>query len=596
MPRLALALIAFLVLPRAGTAQDTGARVYLTPGSTVGVGQPFVLNVEITGTQSVDREPEIPDLGDFAQYLGSSTQSSMRVINGRTSVSLTVQYRFQALREGSYDIPSFAVEAGGRTHRTEPLRITVSAQPTSQGQPDTRAGEGIAADDLFITAEASKPRVYEGEPFVVEYRIWTRVDVSAFNFTQVPEPAGFWVEDITPTGQPRVEQLTRNGQQYASAAIRRVALVPTGAGTHTIDPIILEAQVRVRGSDPFDRFFGGRSLFGGSTVSTGIVSEPLTIVVEALPAGAPQPFSGVVGRLDATASIDRDSVATNDAVTVTVRVSGDGNLRAVAPPDLGLPSDFEVFPPEVTESVRPLGAGMTGEKTFEYVVIPRAPGRREIPTVSMSYFDPSTETYRVAETAPLPLTVTGVAVDRSGSLARGGVAELRRDIRFIHLGGQLRPVAGPLFERVGFWIFALLPLVGIVGALGLRRHWDLLEGDVAYARGRRAGKTAKKRLARARRLAGGDDPRAFYAEVARALRGLVADKLNLAEAGLQTADLDARLAASGVGEATRAEVMDSLAQCDRQRFAPPAADPEEKSRFLQRAADLMSALDREIRR
>ena len=49
---------------------------------------------------------------------------------------------------------------------------------------------------------------------------------------------------------------------------------------------------------------------------------------------------------------------------------------------------------------------------------------------------------------------------------------------------------------------------------------------------------ARRRLSEASKLAEGDDARAFYAEVARALRGLVADRLNLAEAGLKNSDVE----------------------------------------------------------
>jgi hypothetical protein len=593
-----------LAAPASARAQDVGARAYVTPGTTVQVGAPFVLNVEITGTQQLQSEPILPDLERFARYLGNSAQSSIQVVNGRRAVSITVQYRYQAVAEGSFDVPALQLVAGGQSLTTEPLRVTVSAQ-APQGTPPTQAPGGggavgtadpgqVGPDDIFITAEASKTHVVEGEPLVVEYRIWTRVDVTAFNFTRVPEPDGFWVEDVTPQGQPVVEQRTRDGQQFATAVIRRVALVPTGAGERTVDPIVLEAQVRVRADDPFDRFFGGRSLFGGGTVPAGVASGPLAITVDPLPPGAPQPFSGIVGQLEITASLDRDSVQANGAVTLTVRASGDGNIRAIPAPSLDLEDDFEVFPPEVSESVRAFGAGLSGEKTFEYVLIPRAPGRREIPAVTMGYLDGETAAYRVASTEALPLVVSGEVTNGPAALARGGVAQLRQDIRFIHLGAAVRPIARPLFDGAAFWIFALLPLAGIAGALGLRRHRDLLEGDVAYARGRRAGRVAKKRLADARRLADGDDPRAFYAEVARAVRGLVADKLNLAEAGLQTAELARHLERRAASAETVAELRACLEHCDRQRFAPPGQDPQERSRFLDRAGRLMTAIDRAL--
>jgi hypothetical protein len=129
-----------LLSPVHASAQDVGVRAYLSPGPTVGVGRPFVLNVEITGAQSLGEEPELPDLGSFAQYLGSSTQTSMQMVNGRTSVSLTIQYRYQALREGTFDIPAFEVTAGAQTRTTEPLRITVSASAPPRGGAGAQGG------------------------------------------------------------------------------------------------------------------------------------------------------------------------------------------------------------------------------------------------------------------------------------------------------------------------------------------------------------------------------------------------------------------------------------------------------------------------
>lgn len=575
-------------------AQETSVRAFVSPGTTVAVGRAFVLNVEISGTQEGPRDPALPDLSSFAQHLGSSTQSSVQMVNGRTRVSLTLQYRYQALTEGTFTIPSFEVEAAGETHSTEPIEVTVTADAASVSEPGDAP---VAPDDLFITAEPSKRVVYEGEPLVVEYRIWTRVDVTRFGMTRVPEPAGFWVEDVTPEGQPRIEQRMRDGVQYTTAVIRRVALIPTGPGRRTIEPIGVEAQVRVRrGRDPFEDFFGRSSLFGTTTVPTTVLANPVDIDVEPLPPGAPEPFSGVVGTLDVRATLDRDSVAANGAATLTIRATGSGNIRAIPEPRLELPPDFEAFPPEVSESIAPGGGGLTGSKTFEYVLIPRAPGRREIPPVRFSYFDADAGEYRTTRSEPVVLTVSGTVDEPSGSLGRGGVATLREDIRFIRLGPlQLRRTGGSLFTGVGFWIFALLPLTAVAGAALWRRHHDRLAGDVAYARGRRAGRVARKRLARARGLADSTDARAFYAEVARALRGLVADRLNLAEAGLTTAELDDALSRTGIDDAVRSDLVACLEECDRQRFAPPSTDPGERSRFLDRAAEVMAALDRGVR-
>ncbi len=584
--------LAFLLWGAPVVGQSVGARAFVTPGRTVAVGSAFVVNVEVTGTQSMNRDVRPPDLGSFARFLGSNTQSSVQMVNGRTTVSVTVQHRYQALVEGEHTVSSIDIVAEGQSFRTDPIPLTVSA--------DGARGEstnGIAPEDLFITAEASRSTVREGEPFIVEYRIWTRVDVTNFGMTAVPEPAGFWVEDVSPEGSPQVEERTRDGEQYVTAVVRRVALVPTGPGERTLEPIGIEAAVRVQtGRDPFERIFGRSSLFGSTTVPVTVLSNPLTIDVLALPPGRPDDFTGVVGQLRVTADVDRDSVDANEAVTLTVRVSGDGHLRGITPPALGLPDDFEVFPPEISETLGVAGDGLSGAKTFEYVVIPRAPGQRQLPPVMFAYFDPSNGTYREASSDAIPLKVSGTLPGGASALSRGGVEQLRQDIRFIRLGSLdlarsgRSPVTG-----AGFWIFALLPLVGIAGSVALRRHWDLLEGDVAYARGRRAGRVARRRLAEARKLAGQDERRAFYAEVARALSGLISDRLNLAEAGLESVSIERALEDVGAPLSLREDVIDCLAQCDRQRFAPPTGDPDEEPRFLEQVERLMDDFERVVR-
>ena len=44
---------------------------------------------------------------------------------------------------------------------------------------------------------------------------------------------------------------------------------------------------------------------------------------------------------------------------------------------------------------------------------------------------------------------------------------------------------------MNWWIVVVVVVLLLAGALALRRHRDLLEGDVAYARGRKAGRVAR---------------------------------------------------------------------------------------------------------
>ncbi len=598
----ALLVLVLAAGPADAAAQAVSARAYLS-SSQVGVGQQFVLNVEVSGTQGVDQDPELPDLSSFSVYLGSGSSSSMQMSGGRTTVSLTIQYRFQATRAGTFTIEPIEVRAAGGAFATEPLTLTVSDAPVAQA-PSAGPGaadRGIGPEDLFVEAVPSRLQVYENQPVVVDYRIFTRVNVSSYSITQLPPATGFWVEEYPPVREPAIGQTVRDGMQYTTATIRKVALFPTGSGTRTLEPLGIEAQVRVRrrsAFDPFEDFFGRGSLLN-STISTAAASRPVEIEVLPLPGVRPENFTGFVGDLDVTATLDRDSVQVSDAVTLTVVVAGRGNLRMLAEPEVDVPPGFEAFPPEVTERVDRTDAGVSGTRTYEYVLVPRVPGVGAIPPVELTYFDPAGESYEVAASGALAVEVTGVAADGPPGTGRvrAGVEELRTDIRFIRIGTPALVLANrTLFAHPLFWITLLVPLAAVGGAAGLRRHRDRLHGDVAYARSRRAAKLARKRLAEARKLADGKDVRAFYAEAGRALEGFLADKLNIAAAGMIRDEVRDRLAARGVATEAAEPYLECLEECDRQRFAPPTASAEERARFLGRVEEAMAAMAEHLAR
>lgn len=599
--------VVLLLVPGPIHAQDVSARAYLS-SSRVGVGQYFVLNVEISGTQRLDQEPRLPDMSDFASFVSSGSSTSVQIVNGRTTLSVTLQYRFQATTEGSFEIGPVGVSTNGQTLTTEPLEIVVSQRPPAPsptpaqppGGADT-GGNDITTDDLFVTAEPDKRRVYENEPVVVEYRIYARVPVTSYSVTELPGTAGFWAEEFEQNERPRAEQVVRDGQQYATALLRKVALFPTGPGTRTLEPLTVEAQVRVRrrSLDAFEDLFSRGSLFG-SLVPIAVASSPVEIEVLPLPGeGRSADFTGFVGELDLSASLDRDSVETNEAVTLSIEVSGTGNLRALPEPDVDLPPAFEAFPPEVTERIRRDDRGVSGTRTYEYVLIPRVAGTRTIPTVRLSYFDLASGEYETATTDPLSLAVTGAATEATGvgGVARAGVEELRTDIRFIDIAEpRLVRTGRSLFREGAFWAVLLLPMAVVLGATGIRRHRSRLEGDVAYARRRRARRVARTRLAQAKALVARDDPREFYAEAGRALQGFLADRLNVSEAGMIRDEVGGHMTAGGVAEEVVAEYLACLAECDRQRFAPPLSDAGQRAAFLARVESAMGGLARELSR
>ena len=597
--RRALPFLLLALVPADAPAQDIGVRAFLSP-ERVGWGGQFVLNVEIRGAQQADAEPVLPDMEEFGQYLGSSQSTSMQIVNGRTSVALTYQYRFQAIAEGVFEIGPVKVTAGGRTYETEPVSLVVSDTPAPRGgiaesgEPSTE----IPPEDLFVEAVVGRTTVFENEPVAVEYRIFTRVNVDSYGITALSQGPGFWTETEERPEAPEVERVVRDGREYVTAAVRRVVLFPTGPGARTVEPLGVQAQVRVPGRrrDPFGDFFGTSSLFDRRLPVT-VASRPVAIEVLPLPLeGRPASFAGHVGEIGVSTSVDRAEVAANEALTFRVEVTGTGNLRALVAPEIDFPDEFEVFPPETSDRIVPGNGNVRGSRAFEYVLIPRAPGDVTIPPVEVSYFDPRSRAYGEARSRPVAVAVTGDAVGGGGATGTvpSAVEPIREEIRFIHIGpSRLRPAGVPLHSTARFWVVVLLPVAAVAAAAAVRRRRDRIEGDLAYARVRRARRTARRRLARAKRLAPGD-PRDFHAEVAGALQGFLADRLNVAEAGLLREEAGRLARRRGASDETLQRLFSFLDDCDLQRFAPAGAERERPEGVLERAAALMGRLAKEL--
>lgn len=592
-------LCALALLPRAVpvAAQDVSVRSYLDR-TQIGVNQQFLLSVEVSGSQQLTGNPALPDVSAFARVLGSSTSQQMQVVNGRRSVSLRIDYRLQATQLGQFEIGGMVVTVAGRAYRTDPVTVTIvqSATPPSGGGNAGRAGGApVAGEELFLRATVDKRQVYQNEPVIVEYKIYTLVQVDSYSVLDQPGTAGFWAEEYPLQGSPQTSAEVLNGRRYTVATLKKTALFPTGAGVRTIEPLSIEAQVRVRGRDGF---FGG-SLFARRAPAV-IASDPIDIDVMPLPSeGRPAEFTGHVGTLRISASVDKLQVATNEAVSLQIRIDGEGNIRTLPTPDIDFPLDFEVYPPEEGESINRGEAAITGSKTYEYVLIPRAPGTKTIPPITLNFFDRGRGVYASVGTDPIVIEVTGEALP--GPVVAGGrrgeIRTLREDIRYIHLESpSFQPLDGSPLSNVGFWTIVLLPLVTVGGAWVARRHQDRMLGDVAFARRRRAGRVAKKRLAVARSLSGSDTPKEFYAEAGKALQGFLGDKLNMAEAGMVRDDVRDQFTRRGVTAAVADAYLECLDTCDRKRFSPAGADTAEMKAFVERAAHVMADLDRGLAR
>ncbi len=123
---------------------------------------------------------------------------------------------------------------------------------------------------------------------------------------------------------------------------------------------------------------------------------------------------------------------------------------------------------------------------------------------------------------------------------------------------------------------------------------EKLSTNVAYARSRKAGGMAQKQLALARKYLQRSEEKDFYAEIQRALLGFLGNKLNIAEAGLITDEVERQLTDKKVSPEIIREYLKCLQTCDFVRFAPAASNGKAMQEFYEQARRALEALEKAL--
>ena len=558
--------------------------------SHVAVGEQFRLTYTVNTQNATDfRAGDIP--GELEVLIGPnrSMQSSYQMINGHTSSSSSITYTYIvcATKNGTFTIPPAHVVVGGKTIASNTLNIKVSGSPQassgSSGSPRQHrqdeqgeirdAGSQISGSDLFIKVSANKKRVYEQEPILLTYKVYTLVGLTSLR-GDMPDLKSFYTQEVSLPTQKSFSIETFNGRPYRTTTWSQYVMFPQMTGKLQIPSITFEGIVvqQNRNIDPFEAFFNGGS--GYIEVKKKIVAPGIDIEVDPLPE-RPAGFSGGVGHFTVSASLNKTETKANDPVSVRITVSGTGNLKLVKQPQIELPKDFDKYEPKVTDKTKLTTAGIEGSMIYDILIVPRHQGHYDIPPVSLTYFDTTSKTYKTVTSEPLTLDVAkgsgpSAMSDYSG---QQDLQELSRDIRYIKTGNvRQQGIDEFFFGSVPYWITLAIMVLVFISLFVIFRQRAIENANVTKRRAGKANKVATKRLKKASKLMADNKPGEFYDEVLRALWGYVGDKLNIPVEQLSHDNISQRLSDRGVGEETIAQFMGALDECEFERYAP--GDPK----------------------
>ncbi len=577
-----------------GTLSAMAQTVRLQAPERCEVGQRINVSY-VVDTQDVE-DIQVGDFSGFEVLYGPSTsrQSSFQMINGKTtqSSSITFTYVILAQKEGEYKLPVASVDVTGKTIRSTSQTITVlpssggsasSSQggghsSSQRGRPSSRgqhqSTETLSDKDLFITATLGKTKVFEQEAVLLTYKLYTLVNIRQL-VGEMPELDGFHCQELGSKAQLSLKYEHYKGRNYGTAIWRQYVLFPQKSGKLTIPSISFDAEVEMTNAsaDPFDIFFGGGSLT--QMVQKTIHTPSINLEVSALPTPCPDNFSGAVGKFTMIGTLSPQQLNANDAATLKLVVSGQGNMKLMKAPALNAPKDFEVYTPKETDNTTITSTGAKGSINFDYVMVPRHGGTYSIPAVEFVYFNPEKEKYVTLQTDSFRLAVakSKVVSSTSTTTEKEDVRVLSSDIHFIKSGrADIRDSVDDFFGTTAYWLWYLCMAAVFITTSYIFRKYAKANADLARKRGKRAGKAAAKRLKLARKLLDSHDAAPFYDETLRALLGYAADKLNIPTTDLAKENLREALTARGIDEALVQQYIEVLEACEFARFAP--GDPQ----------------------
>jgi hypothetical protein len=559
--------------------------------NTVGVDEQFQATFTLNGSASSFTPP---NFSDFTVLSGPNQSTSMQIINGAFSQSVSYSYILQPKKTGTFKIGPAAINSGGKNIPSNIVTVNVTAG--SQGNQGSQGGQSqggnVSSGSVFIRVSVDKKQVYKGEAVVATFKLYANVPVVNYTVNKMPSFSGFWSQDVEMPKQMNMYQENVNGTPFQVGEIKKVVLYPQQSGTLTIDQMLGECVARIRvnrnrSNNPFDIFndpFFNDPFFGSGGVRDvpySIKSDPIKISVKDLPVGAPASFKGAVGDFSMETILDREKIKSNEAVNLRVKISGKGNLKLIETPVGEIPSDIESYEPKIQDNISTTTKGSAGTRTFEHLLIPRIPGTFDLDKVEFTYFNPDRANYITLSSPSLKLQVEKGKGDGSATVSSGGKNDFRilgRDIRFIKTGDAiLNQGRSSFYGSWAFYVLALLPIGAMVFLGVFKRNQIRLRADAAAYRIKQANAIAIRRLKTAEKSLDKNDLNAFYEETGKAIWTYLSDKLQIPTADLNKEQVVSSLQKLGASTELSDTIIRILDTCEFARYAGSAAGANPRS-------------------
>ena len=509
MPRL-LTIVLLILLSQMGFGQI--AFTAFSDAKEVVSGQYFSVTFSLENARGVNFKA--PSFKDFDVAAGPSTSSEMTFINGRSTQKISYSYTLSTSKEGNYTIGPASITVNGKVYQTEPVSVQVVKGRTRN------SGATTSNEDFIVEAILDFDTAYVGQQLTLKYILYTTQDVQSINFRRLPDFDGFFAQELQ-AFNARTTQVVRDGVQYYRRVLKVIALFPQQKGVFEFSP----ADITLGVSD------GRRSssfFFNTRLRQYQTRSESVTATVVSTPSNAPISFSGAIGDFFMGTSVDKRTIASDDALTLTLQIRGIGDGKFIQAPQQHYTDLFDIYDPNLLEEKSEVVSDkIQVTKTYEYLMIPKKVGQIKF-NPEMTYYDVDSSKY-----------VTIYAQQYQVNVLPGDKRELT-DVQ----DNQRSLIKPPPLKRVSkrqksfsfstaHWMLNGLLIAMLAGLFAKRNIRNRRENvDPAIRRAQKARRMAVEKLSVAKVSLDQNDVKSFYIQLRQGLQEYLSDKINLPSAQL----------------------------------------------------------------
>jgi len=513
-------------------SQDVKVAAVVTPRH-IQFNEKATLELTISGNTQMKHigSPTFNFLPDFlAVPLHSKT--TPQLIDDKIAVTMAWAYELIPQKIGEIVLSDVQFSYQGVPYLANPGKIIVAAVDTYVNS--------ITGGIHKVQVEVSNPKPYLNE--AIEYRfryLYTTVLPSLQPPTpSLPEFSDFLAEEL-PNEKGVTVQI--QGKKFqVQEYVRR--LYPQKTGQILIQPAQLKLPIK------------------GNPKTLKTKSVPLN--VQPLPeVGKPANFTGAVGKYSITTQVDRRKLEVRQALTLSLQITGSGNIKTVAPPKIPAIKGFRINSQNLTNTTN------SNTNVYTYALTPLKAGILQIPTIQYVFFNPTNGIYQTSQTTPIPITVLPNAND---------MVESESD-----------------FPSWILWLLLLIPIfLGVGGYLLYRAKFKSDSGSTIPDTPMTPAAQAFSALNAIDSGITNANSTAIGEALTRSLHKYLCERQGIPYRQLNPVEVQEICTQVGVSTPILKELIDILTKCDHYRFAPIPFSVDEQKSLISRAETVIQHIEK----